>query len=218
MLDRIINIKTDLNYKGSKYSGPATKYRNVLPGKMSINDTISFSPAVHYLARINWRLKEIIGRGKETVKIIFLVGEFEFQAEIDLVRFNSQSRQFFDIIKNIQNAKNKEERIILTVSVGKDNYSLRDDIQVLELNGLRKLFQRIAYLEVANEISKFDSIALKDLMDEINFNIIREFEYINTAFFTLVEKLIPEKSLQGHKFEEQVEPVIIEKIKVLANE
>lgn len=216
MLDRIINIKTELNYKSSGQSGSPGRQKGFFTGKVSANDSISFSPAVHYLSRINWRLKDISYNGKDKIKLIFYVAEFEFNAEIDLLRFYSENRQFFDIVKDLSGSA-ANQKVILTVSVTKQDYQLRDDIQVMELNGLRTLFKRITFLEIKNEINKHDSIALKNLMDEISFNIIKEFEYINTAFFTLVEKLVPGNNLQGHKFEDLNEPVIIEKIKVLTN-
>ncbi|MGE5680003.1 MAG: hypothetical protein ACM34K_03905 [Bacillota bacterium] len=216
MLDRIINIRTELDLNGKGYTGPDGRTRSRFQSKIALGDKISFSPAVHYLSRINWQLKQIVSNQKDKIKLTFLVSDFEFHAEIDLLKFNSEDRQLFDIIKDFD-LPERNEKIILTVSVAKKDYSFRDDIQVIELNALRSLFERIVFLEVQGEINKYDSKALNRLMDEISLNIIKEFEYINTAFFTLVEKLIPGNNLQGLKFNAQTEPVTIEKIKALTN-
>lgn len=218
MLNRIINIKNDVDFgtrpRAGNFRSARTAYGHNGSGG---SDSISFSPAVSFLARTGWQLKEINYSGKEKLQLTFEIGEFEFHAEIDFLKYNSEPRQKFEVIYSAPGPFNSQ-RLALTVTVRKGDVHSEKEIERLELNTLKKLFGRIAFLEIKNELSRTDSRLISDLMDEINFQIVREFEYINRAFLVLVDKLLPGSILRHRKPEETGEPVIIEKIKVVTND
>ncbi|MGE5497608.1 MAG: hypothetical protein ACM3Q2_06050, partial [Syntrophothermus sp.] len=218
MLNRIINIKNDVGLGSRPRAGNLRSAKTAYGHNGSAgNDSISFSPAVSFLARIGWHLKEINYSGKEKLQLTFEIGEFEFRAEIDFLKYNSEPRQMFEIIYSMAGSTNRQ-RLALTVTVKKEEIHPEKEIEQMELVTLKKLFGRIAFLEIKNELSRKDSRLISDLMDEINFQIVREFEYINRAFIALVDKLLPGSILRHRKFEEAGEPVIIEKIKVVSND
>lgn len=216
MLDKIINIKPNFGYKEGKGRHPGFQkyFQTANYNKSAFHDSISFSPAAIFLSKVNWNLKEIDILTKEKINLIFSISEFEFKTEIDFLTLYSEPRHFYTISKDYS-APGNTMRLILNLSAQKNIITLNENIDRVFLNGLDKLFGRMLALEICGEIDKYDSSALRNLMDGIDDEIALEFEYINTALFTLVNKL-GNKIIENYSFQnERVEPIIIEKITAL---
>lgn len=71
MLEKIVNINSNNPYGGGKKrSGNFEKFLNKPHLEKELGrDSISFSPGVIYLSRINWQLKEINYHGDEKVNL-----------------------------------------------------------------------------------------------------------------------------------------------------
>ncbi|MEI7812229.1 MAG: hypothetical protein WCJ01_07365 [Ignavibacteria bacterium] len=218
MLDKIAQVSSNLKLKNNVYSGIGKKFKGLSHDDFLSHDSIFFSPAVNFMSRIYWQLKEINLNGKEKIALVFIASGFEFHTELDFLSFLSMSRQQYDISMDTTD-RGKNERIMLTVSAKKQTPYLNNELNPLELTSLGILFGRIIEFGTAGEMNKSDNIFLISLLDEINDNIIKEFEYINVGFFSLVDKLVPGSIPQKVIFpEDYKEPVIIEKIKVLLND
>lgn len=217
MLDKIINIKPGLllNKGDGSYSGLNKFFHGGHLNQLIVHDSIRFSPAAHYISKINWQLKELSFSGNEKLSVGFSTGGFEFHTEIDFLKFYINSRLFYDItyVMMVQGINSKTT---LRLSVKKDNQFPQEDLQIMNLLGLKSVFGRISALEMAGEINRSDSVVLGELMDGIRDNLAREFEYINTVLFTLIDKIFPDK-LSGRLIfpDDNTEPVTIEKIAVI---
>lgn len=214
MLDKIINIKPEYRYKegsGSNF-GFQKFYQNAGQHRIVFQDSISFSPAAIFLSKINWQLRDIEVASNTKMSLIFSTFDFEFHAEIDFLNFYNEPRHYYSINKSFLSI-GKKMKLLLRMAANKNIIRIDENVERMNLNGLDRLFERIYNLEISGEIDKYDSSVLRDLMDGIDEDIINEFNFINTAFFTLVSKLGNFKFLDNYNFNnERTEPVIIEKI------
>jgi hypothetical protein len=214
MLERIINIKPEFKYRDGRGSGFGFQkfFQTANQNRTVFHDSISLSPAAVFLSKINWQLKEMTISSKEKLNIIISVSDFEFGTELDFLSFYSTQRQYFDVAKIFISAA-KSFRLLLNISAKKNRLKINDNLERIPLSGLTKLLDRIFSLEINGVIDKYDSLALRDLMDGIDEDIINDFNYINNALYTLVSKIgnfnLPENYLFN---DDRTEPIIIEKI------
>ncbi|HEX2964050.1 MAG TPA: hypothetical protein VHO43_19785 [Ignavibacteriales bacterium] len=223
MLDKIINIKATLPYQ--KESGvynnlETANLERILAGTVKTTqgskDSIKFSPAAHFLARINWRLKDLaIDNEGGKLLIAFSAGGYEIHTEIDFLKFHLTARQFYEIT-GIRVSGGKTARARIRISAAKKGRLPQDEKALLSFPGLDELFKRVFSLELSGEIDKYYSSALPELMDGIRETLITEFDYINGALFTLIDRISPGKMAPNYVYsDERNETLIIEKIKVL---
>lgn len=214
MLDKIINIKPEYRYKegSGSHFGFQKFLQNSGGNKFLYHDSISFSPAAIFLTKINWQLKDIDLAPNKKLSLIFSTYDFEFSTEIDFLEFYSDPRHYYNITKDFLTF-GKKIRLMIRMSTRKNPFHLDENIERVNLSGLDRLFERIYNLEISGEIDKYDSSVLRDLMDGIHDDILNEFNFIDTAFYTLVSKLGTFKIFDNYNFNnERTEPIIIEKI------
>lgn len=210
MLDKIININSNFQFKGggSHSAGFEKLFQGVIPSRLNSNDTIKFSPLAQYLARINWQLKELSFVSKTKLQINFLLDGFEFNAELDLMDFFKDNRQSYNIFRMVETGV-YSSKIRLRISSRKKKLILTDNLQKIELKGLFRLFEKISGIEADSEKLR------SDLQEGIRAELADEFEFINVIIYNIFNKLgtsIPE-SFIFH--DDDTEPVIIEKITTL---
>lgn len=226
MLDKILNIKASLQYQKEKgilnnperhnleklLSGTAKHRSGIAAG----NDSIMFSPGAHFLARINWQLKDLaFDAGGDKLSIAFSIGGYDFHTEIDFLKFHLITRQFYEI-KAFRQINNKNVTAQMRISAAKKSKLPKEEKTEVNFPGLDGLFSRVYSLGLSGEIDKYYSSALRELMDGIKETLIGEFDYINAALFTLVDRIAPGKIAPNYVFnDEKNEPIIIENIKVL---
>jgi hypothetical protein len=223
MLDKIINIKATLLYQKEKDVYNSLERANLekflavtVKNKQGTKDSIKFSPAAHFLARINWRLKDLaFDHDGGKLLIAFSTGGYDINTEVDFLNFHIAVRQFYEITGGTV-LKNKIVKARIRISAAKKSKPPQDEKAILSFPGLDELFKRIYSLELSGEIDKYYSSALPELMDGIGETLVAEFEYINGALFTLIDRISPGKIAPNYVFgDDRNEPLIIEKIKVL---
>lgn len=213
MLDRIINIKTDLNLSqnGNPFLQGKT-YSKTADGKFIPYDSIIFSPAAHYLARVQWKLKEIEKISKSKVRVNFLFSGFEFQTEIDFLKLFSLSREFFKVIKEPVDDTDTSKTLV-HLSVKKNKIIYMNNPRIVSLNYLNVLFERINELDIKDELNKYDCYALGEIMNDLTDGINKEFQYIISVLYTFIEKLNNLGTNQNYQFKSSDEELVtIEKI------
>ncbi len=213
MLDKIINIKTDLNLSrnGNPFIHGKT-YNKTADGRFVPYDSIIFSPAAQYLAKVNWKLKEIHQISKSKVKVNFLYSGFEFQTEIDYHKLFSLSREFFRVMKDTTNDYEGNKSLIV-LSVKKNKIIYMNNPKIVSLNYLNVLFERIEGLDIKDELNKYDCYALGEILNDLTEGINKEFQYIISVLYTFIEKLNNFQTNQNYQFKSNdEEAVIIEKI------
>ncbi len=213
MLEKIVNINHSQPYKGGKKnSGNFEKFiSNTYSEKSLGRDSIVFSPAAVYLSRINWLLKDVSYPSEEKIFIEFMIDDFDIKTEIDLVTFATASYQEYTIIKkNKSLVKNLSSLVKLKVLKNKIEKS--DEFYSNGLRGLKTLFDRVESLKLSSSFDKDDSYSINYLLDGILSDLIREFESINNSLLTFINKLGKYDFVKELKFNNELEPVIIEKV------
>lgn len=223
MLDKIINIKATLPYQKERgvYNNLETaNLERILAGTVKTTqgskDSIKFSPAAHFLARINWRLKDLaIDNEGSKLLIAFTMGGYEIHTEIDFLKFHVTPRQFYEITST-RVSGSKTIRARIRISAARKSKHAQEEKALLSFPGLDELFKRVHELGLSGEIDKYYSSALPELMDGIKETLMAEFDYIYDALFTLIDRISPGKIASNYVFSnERDEKLIIEKIKVI---
>ncbi|MGE5432435.1 MAG: hypothetical protein ACM3QX_15240 [Syntrophomonadaceae bacterium] len=223
MLDKIINIKASPQYqkeKGIYNNLERDNLEKILAGTVinsqGTKDSIKFSPAAHFLARINWQLKDLaFDNDGGKLFIAFSMGGYDIHTEVDFLKFHITLRQFYEITSS-RILNNKYIKAQIRISAVKKSKSAMSEKAVLNFPGLDELFSRVYALELSGEIDRYYSSALPELMDGITETLIAEFDYINGALFALIDRISPGKMAPNYVFgDSRDETLIIEKIKVL---
>lgn len=209
MLDKIININSNFQYKGGgSHSAGFDKFFNGIITS-SRNDSIKFSPLAQYLSRINWQLKNLSFLSKTRVHIELLVDGFEISADLDLIDYFKTNRQLYNIFRTIETGL-FTSKILIRISSRKRKLVLDDNPGKYELKGLYRLFEKISMIEGDTEQQ------LSSLQEGIREELVDEMEVINIIMYNLMNKLglgsLPENVVFN---EDATELVIIEKITTL---
>lgn len=212
MLDRIINIKTDLNYTsghGRKIQDRA--YHGDIHSHLQLKDSIRFSPAAVFLSKINWKLREIRRKGKEKLNLLFTIDDLEFLTEIDLLNFYAANRQVYCVTRSFDQAK-PAFKIIMHFSARKKSRLNENDITYMKLTGIPALFSEAFPLQMnRNNDEIYENIYA--LADNLKPDIEGEFDYINSALIVLNDKLGGGNFLNKFNFENDFkDSIILEKI------
>lgn len=209
MLDKIININSNFQYKGGGSHSPG--FDKIFNGVITSrnNDSIKLSPLAQYLSRVNWQLKELSFTSKTRLHIELLVDGFEFSTEIDLNDYFRLNRQLYNIFKTFETGL-FTSKILLRISSRKRKLILNDNPGKLEMKGLYRLFEKISMTEGDPERQ------ILNLQDGIRTELIDEMEFINMVIYNLINKSglgsVPESVLFP---EDETEIIIIEKITTL---
>jgi len=213
MLEKISNISTKTSFKNKKRTKDFQEYfQKSYIEKPSGKDAIIFSPAVLFLNKINWQLKEITFPSKEKIHLNFSIQEFEFNTDIDFLDFYNTSRQLFKIIKTDPFPTNKNKTFI-ALSIKKEILEIFDKLHFTNINGIRMLLERVGNLHIEGEIGENDTFVLDNLMEGIGEQINEDFKNIMNSIYTFIDKLNKFNLINGYEFESDDSPhIIIEKI------
>lgn len=215
MLDRVLNIKTGIGIRGEERAASYEKFVSTPAMKEAFGkDSIIFSPAALYLAKLNWQLREINYPTKDKVFLDFYIGDFHFQIEIDFLIFYSRNRQTLHISR-IKKPVDKRKRYSTFLSVRKDKLRLMEEYLEADLEGIKILFDRIIDFDTNNRLAENTTQDNQRLLAGIETRLYSDLQYIFAAIFTFIDKLGKFNVIKNHKFSDEVsEQVIIENIKV----
>lgn len=209
MLERILNIKTELDLtrkQKSSYEKFLTKPSTV---KEFGRDSIVFSPAAIYMARLNWHLLEVSQIKDGCMRFSFVIEGKEFSTELCFKTFYSDIRQSYRVSKDFDDNK----KTIIEVSVFKDLVKLEDEGKSFSLKNLNILFGRIVDLELSGSIERPNSCFLEELMDGIEIPVAGEFANIQASLYSFIHKLGKFNFIKNYSFRTDfLDPVIIDKI------
>ncbi len=213
MLEKISNISTKTSFKNKKRTKNFQEYfQKSYIEKPSGKDAIILSPAVLFLNKINWQLKEITFPSEEKIHLNFSIQEFEFNTEIDFLDFYNTNRQLFKIIKTGTPPANRDKTFI-GLSIKKEILEIFDKLHFTDINGIRMLLERVGNLHIDGEIGKNDTFVLDNLMEGIEEQINEDFKDIMNSIYTFIDKLNKFNLINGYEFESDDSPhIIIEKI------
>ncbi|MGD8777650.1 MAG: hypothetical protein PVH88_01665 [Ignavibacteria bacterium] len=213
MLEKIININSNQPYKGGKKSkGNFENFISKTYAEKNFGkDSIIFSPAAVYLSRINWLLKDVSYPADEKIVIEFIIDKFDFKTEIDLLTFAAAGYQEYTVIKKGSSLVRKNSSLV-KLKVLKSKTQKSDVFNSNGFAGLNTLFNRIENLKIASSFDKNDSYSISYLLDGILDDIFKEFESINNSLLTFISKLGKYDFGKELKFENELEPIIIEKV------
>lgn len=190
MLEKILNIKSESGYNGGgNYQHPgAFNRQNGRPAvqERPRGDSLSFSPAAAYLAKIDWHLKEVDFSANDRLMLVFITGNLEFRTCIEFLRTGSRSRLFYDISDTLSISGPKP---VLTISVSSAGFEPAELIKPAELKLVSRLMQRVRELGLTGEMDKYNNPSLSMLLEGLEQQLMNEFEFINMSLFSLVQIL-----------------------------
>ncbi|MEO8399385.1 MAG: hypothetical protein ABI550_06160 [Ignavibacteriaceae bacterium] len=189
MLDKIINITAGSDFKKSKGFGSNNKPLKKNPyNSFQFHDSIIFSPALQFLTKVEWKLKEIKHLTNGSIAISFTAAEIEFQTIIDIPNISNLKTLDYKVIKEeiIEEQKNK---LLIEIQV-KVEESLPG---VIHFTSLEKLFKRLFILKIENQLTRDNSGVLNNLIEDLMTDLKKEFNIVNNHLFTFLEKLTESK-------------------------
>lgn len=215
MLDKITNIKTDLNLNSKEKRSEYEKFaRKPFLREIFGKDSIVFSPAAIFLARLNWHLNEIKNDEKDLYVFDFFVDSIRFLLEIDIKNFFEQRNQAIKIIKHDESSGSK---LLTKMEVLKSSGSFSDNKQVLGISEINKFLDSIFNLHIEGELNRSDSFIIDELADDNIDELYYELDQINKAVYKLIEKLGKLNFNEGYSFSQfdELTKIKIDKIVVV---
>lgn len=211
MLDKILNINPNSPYSGGAnyQSGEEKGVRQNQVFQFNQKDKINFSPAAQFLSKSGWTNLIIDQTQKDKVSLKYSVSELEFYLEVDFRTLYLNER------KNIKAARyfEQNDKVEIFFSVKLRTITLLEEPENRTLNSIKKVFDRIKVMGILNESEMINGVIYEALMDEIEYNVESEFEYIFSSVYSFLNKLKNFELINNYKFEPDDTPnIIIEKV------
>lgn len=190
MLNKIRNIEPGSDYrKAGKFKGLGNNTKLIGSSLINISDSKDFSPALEFLAGVNWKLINLKFKSKESLFLDLKYDNYEFSTEIDLINQSYLTSLTYDIsvvTKEGTEIRKLFARIAAPVLHEKNNY----EIESKNFTPLNTLFERYDSLEIDTELRQSDGSLIENLVIDIQKELVDLFDYINKIFLTFIAKLI----------------------------
>ena len=216
MLEKVENINPKGSFKQKdRKRKKESAYHAHFVEKHFIKDSIVLSPAAQFLANLNWTLKDIQYLSNDKILLNFLIDEVEFYTEIDLDKLYTEEMQLFHILKS--NVKySGEEKILIQLMIYKDMVKTVDDDLKFEIPVISDLFDKVFDLKLKTDIGKEDYVLLRNLIEDIEEQLVEEFQYVLYGIYTFLDKLGKFNLVKNYLFNYDIDnPLRIEKITVI---
>lgn len=219
MLDRIQNINYSKPYGGEGGSSRSSDFEKYLTKPFVSSaigkDSIIFSPAALYLARLNWHLHEIEYKSSDKILIDIFISDYEFISEFDFSDFYTEPFQLFNIIRKTSFG-HKSYETKAKILYKKDQLSVDKELGSNSLYAIEEMFSRIGQLKLSDNSKKLDAFFLSELVSDIERNLANEFKHVLNQMHTFLTKLDKFYLKDEFKFKDSVsELVIIEDISTI---
>jgi len=207
MLDKIININTDVRLRSDDKSSRNNRYgKKKGAPQMAEKDSLLFSPAALYLAELDWELHNLDYPAENCVSLEFVINNLLFRIKIDFSNYFVTPEQVIFISYQI-----KDKKISLFTLLAKRKLWFIDHYKPIELKGLEQLFE-IMY-NSTDENNQVNSFAVEKVLVELETKLNSELQYILASVFTFLDKLGKFKIIKNFRFNNNsAELVKIEKV------
>lgn len=194
MLNKIRNIEpgTDYNRTG-KFKGYENSSRIVDSSLISISDSKEFSPALEFLAKINWKLKTIKFIDKDRIILALRIKKYEISTVLDLVNIFSIKEIKYDIVCEIDEYGSQKSYSAKFNSLVFTDKTFNPNSPV-NLEPLDNLFEHFTSLKINSVLKQSDTTLVKNLVEDIRKELEELFGYINEIFLTFVRQLLQLKN------------------------
>lgn len=200
MLERILNIGPDIPRKeNGKMSSYERYVRKPQISKMFGNDSIIFSPAAIFLSKINWLPKDITILSEEKLFIHFFLGDYEFSTLVDFNVFYKEPEQAINVYKQYID-RNERKKSLIKVIFKKQKISILEDVEKISLRALDTLYERIIDLHIKREMDGHNIYVINRLLESIDKELHKEFDYIFATVLTFIDKLGKFKVINNFEF------------------
>ncbi|QQS35520.1 MAG: hypothetical protein IPM56_14900 [Ignavibacteriales bacterium] len=215
MLAKILNITPGSGFKNSSKAPGLMKYiKGSRSSFISMNDSVNFSPAIQFLSRIEWQLKELSQTVNEKLLLTFAVHNIEFRVVIDISVISRLSFVTYEISRNRTGSSKEKTQIVITSIL--EEFSYDENSILLNLSALNILFDRYDMMNLTEELNGIDVATMSYLADDLANRLQSEFQYINKLLFIFIEKLTGKKVSDVQKKNNGKDSlIIIEKMKTI---
>ncbi len=216
MLNRIANISTTKEYKGSqkRRSSDAEKYlagQNFVGGVRDSND---LSSAGLYLTRAHWIIKELRKDTREKIFLDFIISNLRFKVYVDIPRVLKNRVLDYTVYYTQENSPLGTHASGL-MQVELANLQFGGLINASPLKSLNTLFKRFDTISAENELTPDSQMMMEVITDGLENGLYREFVYINSTLFTFLGKMFGRDfsllSLPAEKADEPVKITLLKK-------
>lgn len=215
MLEKIINIKPALSYKGGRKAGSSfEKFLNKPFVQTAFgSDSLVFSPAAIFLSKINWHLKEIDTSEIEKLKLNFYIEDIEFETNIDISEIYNDNKRKFKVSKEFEVPQEKK-RAEFIVTLNKEEIIITEDHLNENLEGTNKFLERIFEADFSFTLDSSEKYLINDLLTGIDEKMLEELKYIDAALLSFINKLEKFPPIKNHYYENIQESLVIDQIKI----
>lgn len=211
MLNRIVNISAGSDFKSASKPFRGAKFDRTNASQGYRPDSIAISPAYNFLAKHNWKIKELIMEG-EKLHISFFLSGFEFLTVIPLKQINQLPSIEYTVIKEkeIDKAKRRIAAEFI-VNIAEINYG-REEFN-FNLVKMEAFFNRLIHLRLNGELGPAERKSLDELLEGLAEGMQEEFNEINNGIFIFIEKYFNFKITIGAKKVNINNPVFLVKVR-----
>ncbi len=189
MLNRIRNIEPGSDYKkAGKFKGFGDSDKIISHTNFNISDSKDLSPALEFLAKINWKLINLKFKSKKSISLTLKFARYEISTVIDLLELSNLENFVYEI--STQSFLEGKSRTYLAKF--KSNFTHTSgitDLSNADLSPLDTLFERYRSLRFNTELKQSDKLFMNNLLTDIQKELEELFDYINKIFLTFISKL-----------------------------
>ena len=148
------------------------------------------------------------------LKISFYIENIEFETNIDFSDlYNSNERKY--IISKEHEIVEEKKRAEAIVLLKKDKIFLSENYGNENLEGITSFLKKIFNADFDFALTSSEKYLIDDLIYGIDEKMIEEFNNIESALFTFLNKLEKFPPVKSHKYEVEIyDPMQIERIKI----
>ena len=127
------------------------------------------------------------------------MGEYEFSTLIDFTVFYNETLHSINVYKQYADGNNKKKSLV-KITFKKLKVNLLEEAEKISLKALDSLYERVIDLHINREMDGQNIYVINRLLDSIDKELHKEFDYIFATVLTFVNKLGKFKIINNFEF------------------
>lgn len=208
MLNRIRNIEPGSDYrKAGKFKGFGDSDKIIGQSNFSISDSKDLSPALEFLAKINWKLINLKFKSKKSISLTLKIANYEISTVVDLLELSNLENFIYDITTQ-SSIEGNSSTYLAKFKSNITRIIEISDLSNADLTPLDTLFERYHSLNFDTGLHQSDKLFIKNLLTDIQKELEELFDYLNKIFLTFIRKLTQLPRIDNFASKEYLEQVV----------